>query len=46
MVDMKDRRAPDNRTPYLQGRADQRRVDRIVAIACLIALAIYLVWRD
>ena len=37
---------PDNRTPYLQGRSDQRWVDWPVGIACLIALAIYIVWGD
>ena len=35
---------PDNRTPYWQGRADQRRIDWPVGIACLIVAVIYIVF--
>ena len=45
MIDYRER-APDNATPYQQGRSDQRWLDWPVAIACLIALAIYLVFTE
>ena len=41
----RDWKPQDNRTPYEKGRRDQRRVDRIVAIVCLVFLAIYITWR-
>ena len=42
---MRDWKPVDRRTPYEQGRSDQRRIDRIVAIVCLVFLAIYITWR-
>lgn len=41
---MRDWKPQDNTTQYLQGRADQRRSDRIVALACLIAVVLYIVF--
>ena len=36
--------APNNLEPYLQGRADQRRIDWPVGIACLIVAVLYIVF--
>lgn len=36
----------DNLDWYNQGRADQRRRDWVVGIACLIAVAIFVVWGE
>ncbi|MGP1677897.1 MAG: hypothetical protein ACTS6J_12155 [Burkholderiales bacterium] len=38
--------APDNLTPYLQGKADQRSFDLVVGILCAIAVAIFIVWGE
>lgn len=45
MIDFREQ-APRNREWYQQGRADQRRVDWVVGIACLIAVAIFVVWGE
>lgn len=45
MIDFHEQ-APNNLTPYNQGRADHRRRDWVVGIACLFAVAIFVVWGE
>ena len=45
MTDYREQ-APNNLHWYEQGRADQRRVDWVVGIACLIAAAIFVVFGE
>lgn len=38
--------APDNLRPYMQGRSDQFGIDVLIAAACAVAVALWLVFGE
>lgn len=41
---MRDHAVRDNRTPYMQGRADQRRGDIAVALVCAVVAVLFILF--